>query len=119
MSASPPKVPLRWWCSLSRGAGRHLVPEPLQEKGALACRFLDIVDTPAGERMRLVVSEHMDGLTATVKFARGGGKVETLPPPAKDGRRGYMSTVAPAEPHEFNVTLKLAAGNRRESLPLT
>lgn len=68
--------------------------------------------------MRLVVSEHVDGLNVTMKIARHGGKVETLPLlSAKDGQHSHMSTVAPAEPRDFNATLELTAGDRRESLP--
>ena len=56
--------------------GHHHAPAPFTFAGALAAGVVEIVDTPVGERMRLIVNRHEKGLEATVTIDRGGGKVE-------------------------------------------
>jgi cation diffusion facilitator family transporter len=97
---------------------KHHAPEPFRVASGLATGLLAIVDTPEGQRMRLNVTEHAEGLRATVIIDRSGGKEETLPLlPAADDHHNYISTTAPAEPHEFAATLQLEAGDRQERLP--
>ena len=83
----------------------------------LAEGLLEIVDTPAGERMRLTLSRPAPGLLATVNIKRSAG-TEYLPlAPAADYDGIYESAVAPAEPHEFEADLSLTDGTRRMALP--
>ena len=96
----------------------HHAPEPVRVESQLATGLLEIVDTPDGERMRLTVSRHANGLSAVVKIQRPGGAVETLPllPSAVD-HHSFQSPTAPAEPHEFDAVLQLIGDNRQEVLP--
>jgi len=99
------------------GAGHHHAPDPFQVDGKLATGQLQIVDTTAGERMRLTVSKRAEGLSAVVVIKRPGGKDETLPLlPSKQDHGSYMSSAAPAEPHEFVATLLLTAADQEETI---
>jgi cation diffusion facilitator family transporter len=96
--------------------GHHHAPEPFKVDGKLAKGQLQIVDTPAGERMRLTTSKRAEGLGAVVVIKRPGGTDETLPLlPAKQDQGSYMSSVAPEEPHEFDATLRLTAADQEET----
>lgn len=102
------------------GDEAHHAPKPFAVAGRLADGLLEIVETPAGERMRLRVSRHAEGMRARVDIARGGGQVETLElRPAGDNHHRLESTVAPAEPHAFDAKLWLAAGSEVEELPFS
>jgi hypothetical protein len=95
-------------------AGSHHAPEAVPVSGRLASGLLDIVDTPEGERMRLRVSRHAEGLRASVRIERGG-RTETLELlPVADDHHYLESVAAPEEPHEFTARLNLAAGNDNE-----
>lgn len=96
----------------------HHAPEPFKVACDLATGTLEIVDTPAGERMRLTVDRHSDDLMrATVIIDRLGGP-ETLPLQSVAGDHHRLeSTVAPAEPHEFEAKLILVAKDRQQELP--
>lgn len=95
----------------------HHAPAPFKVASDLADGTLEIVDTPDGERMRLTIDRHADNLTATVIIDRSGGP-ETLPlAPVADNHHRLESTVAPAEPHEFQARLILAAKGREQVLP--
>jgi cation diffusion facilitator family transporter len=99
------------------GSGHHHAPEPFQIVGKLAKGQLQIVDTPAGERMRLTLSDAAEGLTAVVVIKRPGGEAEPLPLlPSMQAHHEYTSAVAPAEPHEFDATLRLTAAGQEEIL---
>ncbi|MER8499355.1 cation diffusion facilitator family transporter [Mesorhizobium sp. M1142] len=100
----------------SSGHGHH-APEPFNVASDLAAGLLEIVDTPAGERMRLTIDSHADDLEATVIIDRPQGP-ETLPlgPVAGDHQR-LESSVAPAEPHEFEARLILTAKGKEQILP--
>lgn len=95
----------------------HQAPDPFKVACDLATGTLEIVDTPAGERMRLTIDSHADDLGATVIIDRPQGP-ETLPlgPVAGDHHR-LESSVAPAEPHEFEARLILTAKGREQILP--
>jgi hypothetical protein len=101
------------------GAGEHHhAPDPFRFKGKLATGELRIIDTAEGERMQLAVTEHAEALHAVVVISRPGGKIETLPLEASmRHHHTFQSTIAPAEPHEFDATLELTAGAQREALP--
>lgn len=98
--------------------GHHHAPDPFLVSGKLASGLLEIVDTPQGERMRLRLSRHAEGLRANVAIERPGGAVERLPlSPVGGDHHDLQSLVAPAEPHEFSARLLLAAGADSEDLP--
>ncbi|WP_348643359.1 hypothetical protein [Mesorhizobium sp. B2-7-1] len=98
--------------------GYHHASDPFLVSGKLASGLLEIVDTPQGERMRLRLSRHAEGLRANVAIERAGGAVESLPLSPVGGDHHYLqSLVAPAEPHEFSARLQLAAGADSEDLP--
>ncbi|RWD86686.1 cation diffusion facilitator family transporter [Mesorhizobium sp.] len=98
--------------------GHHHAPDPFLVSGKLASGLLEIVDTPQGERMRLRLSRHAEGLRANIAIERSGGGVERLPLSPVGGDHHYLqSLVAPAEPHEFSARLQLVAGADSEDLP--
>ncbi|KUM27801.1 cobalt transporter [Mesorhizobium loti] len=99
-------------------AAHHHAPDPFLVSGKLASGLLEIVDTPQGERMRLRLSRHAEGLQANVAIERPGGVLERLPLSPVGGDHHYLqSLAAPAEPHEFSARLQLAAGADSEDLP--
>lgn len=99
------------------GPGHH-APDPVRVGGRLADGLLEIVDTAAGERMRLRLSRHADGLRASVRIERGAGNIERLDLQPVAGDHHYLeSLTAPAEPHEFSAELRLVAGTEVEELP--
>ena len=82
--------------------GAHHAPEPFRFRSALAAGTLEIVETPAGERMRLVLEENVPGLKASVSISRAGGAVELLPLERRLGVAGVLeSGTAPAEHTSF------------------
>ena len=97
--------------------GHHHAPDPFKVNSDLAEGVLEIVDTPQGERMRLTIARHAEGLTAMVIIDRPAGP-ETLflIPDASDHHR-LQSTGAPAEPHEFDARLVLQSGGKSLELP--
>ncbi len=97
--------------------GHHHAPDPFIVTCELADGLLEIVDTPQGERMRLTIDRHAEGLTAMVVIDRPAGP-ETLflMPDARDHHR-LESTDAPAEPHEFDARLVLHANGKSLDLP--
>ncbi len=98
------------------GHGHH-APDPFKVACDLATGTLEIVNTPAGERMRLTVDSHADGLSATVIIDRPDGP-ETLPLGLIAGDHHRLeSSVAPAEPHEFEARLILTAKGKEQLLP--
>ncbi|MBB3352563.1 hypothetical protein FHT70_002496 [Rhizobium sp. BK049] len=67
--------------------------------------------------MRLSISKHAHGLEAVVEIARESG-VERLPLlPSCVDHHALISTLTPAEPHEFDAVLKLMAGIEVDDLP--
>lgn len=97
----------------------HHSPKPVQVATVLADGLLEIVDTPEGERMRLRVSRHAEGLRARVEIARGDN-TETLDLlPVGQNHHRLESRKAPAEPHEFTARLRLEAAGAVEELPFS
>lgn len=98
--------------------GHHHAPDPFRFSGQLAQGVLEIVDTDNGERFRLRVSRHTEGLAASVEIQRKGGMVEEHALlPVDDNHHVLQSLAAPAEPHEFEGQLLLAGGADSERLP--
>jgi cation diffusion facilitator family transporter len=103
--------------SIDQGRHHH-APKPFTVSSALATGLLEIVDTPNGERMRLTLKTHVEGLEATVEIDRGSTGVERLPLPASQtDHHAMISAVAPAEPHEFEAVLFLMSGRLVDKLP--
>jgi cation diffusion facilitator family transporter len=99
--------------------GHHHAPEPFRVEGKLATGLLEIVDTPEGERMRLTTHQRAEGLQVVVTIDRPGG-IETLPlPPVPGSPHVLQSSVAPAEPHEFEAELRLTSFVQTEILPFS
>lgn len=104
--------------NVERDHHQHVhTPAPFEVACALAAGTLEIVDTPAGERMRLTVDRHVDGLSATVTIDRPSGPEILRLHPVADDHHSFESTVAPAEPHEFQALLVLGAMDQRQELP--
>jgi cation diffusion facilitator family transporter len=101
-----------------KATGHHHAPDPVAVKTRLAQGLLQIVDTPEGERMRLRISRHAEGLTASVGILRNNGRTEVLDlVPVGGDHHLLQSLAAPEEPHEFSAKLKLVAGNDNEEVP--
>jgi cation diffusion facilitator family transporter len=102
----------------SSGVHGHRAPKPFRVISPLAKGLLEIVDTSDGERMRLTVTQHVEGLKAVVTIKRSGNVLETLPLlTSADDHHVLQSTAAPAEPHEFEAALDLeGAGRKGETL---
>jgi cation diffusion facilitator family transporter len=89
----------------------HHAPDPIRLSTTMLTGLLEIADTPRGERIRLRVSRHVEGLSAVVVIKRDEAKLETLALVPVAGDHHWMeSEAAPAEPHEFEATLQLTAG---------
>jgi cation diffusion facilitator family transporter len=98
--------------------GHHHAPEPFQVRVEEAEGLLEIVDTPDGERMRLTLSRTAPDLEATVVIRRPGNIDEVLGlEPVNGDRRILRSSVAPAEPHEFDAELRLSTYGLVKTLP--
>lgn len=101
----------------SSHAPHHHASAPFKVVCDLAEGRLEIVDTPAGERMRLTVDRHADDLTATVIIDRPNGPERLRLDPVVANHHRFESAVAPAEPHEFQAKLVLGARDRQQELP--
>ena len=101
----------------SQVSGHHHAPEPFKVISALTDGRLEIADTPKGERIRLTLDHPIEGLQASVRIDRAGGKVESLPLVRRaDNSLIFESDAAPAEPHEFRAQLLLKVGERENVL---
>lgn len=100
----------------AHGAGHH-APEPFQFDARLAAGKLAIVDTPDGERMRLMLDRSANGLTAQVVIDRGANGQETIPLLASAEAGSMESDGAPEEPHSFHAVLQLSESADHENLP--
>ncbi|MGO7632685.1 cation diffusion facilitator family transporter [Rhizobium leguminosarum] len=97
--------------------GHHHAPDPFRFSGQLAQGVLEIVDTDNGERLRLRVSRHTEGLAASVEIQRNGGMVEEHALVPVDGNHHALQSLgAPAEPHEFAGQLLLVGRTDSERL---
>lgn len=97
--------------------GHHHAPDPFRVHCDLAEGVLEIVDTPEGERMRLTVARHAEGLTAVVIINRPTGPETLFLLATPDDHHRLQSTEAPAEPHEFDARLVLTAQGQTIELP--
>ncbi|MCV9960332.1 cation diffusion facilitator family transporter [Pararhizobium sp. BT-229] len=96
--------------------GHHHAPDPFQVNGKLAQGLLEIVDTAEGERFRLRVSRHVEGLSAAVAVKRNRGLEQHTLVPVAGNHHLLQSVGAPAEPHEFDAELVLSNDTDSERL---
>ncbi|MER9701178.1 MULTISPECIES: cation diffusion facilitator family transporter [unclassified Mesorhizobium] len=100
------------------GSGHaHHAPDPFKIACDLASGTLEIVHTPAGERMSLTIDSHADDIGATVIIDRPQGPETLLLGPVAGDHHRLESSVAPAEPHEFEARLILTAKGKEQILP--
>ena len=97
----------------------HHAPDPFEVNCALAEGLLEIVATPRGERMRLTIARHAEGLTAMVIIDRPSGPENLFLLPDLVDHHCLQSTDAPAEPHEFIARLVLQANGKSLDLPFS
>ena len=93
---------------------RHHAPDPVRIEGAIAAGEVSIIDTDAGERIQLTLTEPVTGLVAVVEIDRPD-RVETLSLTAvPDQPTQFRSNVPPAEPHEFDARLILSLRDKEQ-----
>ena len=98
-------------------SGHSHAPKPFRFDGRLATGLVQIVDTEAGERFQLRLSRHAETLQAEIAIQREAGRMERLVLSPVNGDHHFLrSETAPAEPHEFDATLRLAADESTEVL---
>lgn len=95
----------------------HHAPDPFRFDARLAAGLLEIVDTPDGERVRLTLARHVEGLSAKVVIDRPDGPEVLELLPDLDNHHSLTSHTVPAEPHEFDAMLVLTARDASENLP--
>lgn len=95
----------------------HHAPDPVAVSTSIASGTLSIVDTPAGERMQFVASSSVPGLQASVTILRPTHH-EQLPLSTADHTH-FISSIAPAEPHEFTAELHLQHGDVAAAFPFS
>ncbi|MEP7063328.1 MAG: cation diffusion facilitator family transporter [Betaproteobacteria bacterium] len=89
------------------GSHRH-APAPFIVRSKLADGILEIVETPAGERLQLQTSRFTPGLVAEVLISRDSQRTERLVlAPQYDDPTLFVSSRAPEEPHELDGKLRL------------
>ena len=94
----------------------HAAPEPVPVHGRLASGIIEIIDTPAGERIRFTTSEVLPNLDAEIVIHREGEPEVLLLAPVSNTAQ-FQSAAVPGEPHEFTAELRLRDGDRSEILP--
>jgi cation diffusion facilitator family transporter len=97
--------------------GHHHAPDPFHVVDDLAEGVLEIVDTDAGERLRLTTRRAIEALVAVATISRPAGPEMLMLEPVAGKSGVFMSAVAPAEPHTFDGVLTLSAGAKASSLP--
>ena len=97
----------------------HAAPAPVVVRGQLAEGCIEIVTTPAGERLRFTATQTRPNLQAEVVIYRDNhpAQTELLPLTEVADATQFQSTAAPAEPHEFAAELRLRNGGTAEALP--
>jgi nickel/cobalt exporter len=92
-------------------------PDPQPVKGRLTSGIVEIIGTPAGERLRLILDVAISGLSARVEIMREGGRTEVhVLAPENPSNLIWLSDSPPAEPHEFKAKVILSAGAETEAL---
>lgn len=96
--------------------GHHHAPDPFRFETDVAAGVLEIVDTAEGERMRLTLNNPVTPFKAEVVIDRKAGPERLgLEPLTGEGKQ-FQSSVAPAEPHEFEAQLILIQGRKKREL---
>jgi hypothetical protein len=96
----------------------HAAPAPVTVRGKLAEGCIEIVDTPAGERLRFTATRMLPNLQAEVVIYRGSDPAHAEVLSLVDVANGiqFQSSVAPEEPHEFAAELRLRNNGGSEAL---
>jgi nickel/cobalt exporter len=99
----------------------HGAPEAIAIVSTITDGTLSIIDTPAGERMQFSAARLPPGFAIVVQIQRENGRLEVLalaPDVAHPGR--FISSVAPAEPHEFaaEAILSIPGSEERRSFAM-
>lgn len=96
----------------------HHAPNPVIISTPIATGTVEIIDTPAGERMRFTADGDGNSLTGVTVRIRRDGSDEILELTRQDATNPiYLSNVAPAEPHEFKANVTLRSSTGEESRP--
>ncbi|MBU2835741.1 MULTISPECIES: cation diffusion facilitator family transporter [Acidithiobacillus] len=100
----------------------HTALAPIWVLGKLAEGYIEIIDTPAGERLRFTATHKLPDLQAEVVIYRDNHPAHTEALPLSglsDNTHNaqFQSAVAPAEPHEFAAELRLQNDATSEALP--
>ena len=103
--------------SESKTAAPHHAPNPVRIEGRIASGSLEIVDTPAGERMRFTADSVASGLQVSVSIRREGRDEALTLRPMPGHTTQFISDRAPEEPHEFDATLRMRLGDAEEVCP--
>lgn len=105
--------------SVSTDHRHHHAPAPVPFSRSIASGLIEIVDSPAGERMHIVLDREVEGLQATVVIHRKSGEEILSFRPDGPRSRTYASNEVPREPHSFSATLKLTVKGRGENVPFS
>ena len=88
----------------------------MRVRGELGEGIVEIIDTPAGERLRFTSANADAGLDVVAEIARPAGPETLILQPSAAQPSVFLSAAAPAEPHEFEAVLRLRRDGRSETL---
>lgn len=98
-------------------AHHHHQPTPQAIEGKILHGAIEIIDTPAGERLRFASSAAMSPKKLQVCIKRSSGEMETLDLiQSSIAPEIFMSTAAPAEPHEFSAFINCETASGSDSV---
>jgi nickel/cobalt exporter len=101
----------------SHGHNHTHAPDPQPLKGRLTSGIVEIIATPAGERLRLTIDVAATDLSARVEILRQDRTELLTLSPQNPSKLVWLSDVPPDEPHEFNANVILSAAGGAETLP--
>ncbi len=103
------------WRRLAKQAkshDHHHAPEPVLIAGNTINGFLEIIDTPLGERMRFRSAHTPSDDEFIVEIERCDGQVERLSlARSPENAKVFLSTAVPGEPHEFAARIISKSSN--------
>ncbi len=98
--------------------GHSHAPDPQPVKGRMTSGIVEIIQTPAGERLRLTLDAAVSCLSVRVEIMRGAGQTEILSlSPQNQANLIWLSNAPPDEPHEFKAKVLLTVAAETEALP--
>lgn len=93
----------------------HAAPEAVDVKTHVVNGLLEIIQTPEGERMQFTSRSMVKDLKLRVMITRPT-EVEILEL-RETSQNVYLSSVEPAEPHEFSAEVEIEGNDQREVFP--